>query len=98
MELFKLFPPIRSDGFFQIQIDGELTLGENIADNGGLREAFMAYRLYVNEHGKEEMLPGFEDYTHEQLFFMSYGNVIFCYIHIDKYFNLLSGFFRIVMV
>ncbi|GAB0092734.1 neprilysin [Sergentomyia squamirostris] len=56
-------------------INGELTLGENIADNGGLREAFYAYKLYTQSHGREFLLPGFENYTHDQLFFMSYGNI-----------------------
>lgn len=58
------------------QINGELTLGENIADNGGMREAFHAYQLYKDSHGSELKLPGFEDYTHEQLLFISYGNVM----------------------
>ncbi|XP_051863272.1 LOW QUALITY PROTEIN: endothelin-converting enzyme 2 [Drosophila albomicans] len=57
-------------------IDGELTLGENIADNGGMREAFLAYRLYVKEVGRERLkLPGLEHYTHEQLFFIAFGNL-----------------------
>ncbi|XP_065358799.1 endothelin-converting enzyme 2 [Calliphora vicina] len=57
-------------------IDGELTLGENIADNGGMREAFYAYRLFVKENGREKTkLPGLEHFTHEQLFFISFGNL-----------------------
>lgn len=58
-----------------MQINGELTLGENIADNGGLREAFHAYQLYKDSFGREPKLPGFEEYTHEQLLFISFGNV-----------------------
>ncbi|XP_029409341.2 neprilysin-4 [Bactrocera dorsalis] len=57
-------------------IDGELTLGENIADNGGMREAFHAYRMFVKENGAERLkLPGLEKYTNEQLFFISFGNL-----------------------
>nr|XP_019548120.2 endothelin-converting enzyme 1-like [Aedes albopictus] len=55
-------------------INGTLTLGENIADNGGLREAFRAYRTYVKRNGPEPVLPGFEHFSHEQLLFISFGN------------------------
>ncbi|XP_053690953.1 endothelin-converting enzyme homolog [Sabethes cyaneus] len=61
-------------------IDGQQTLGENIADNGGVREAYYAYKMYVQREGTEPLLPGFENYTHEQLFFISYGN-LWCESH-----------------
>lgn len=66
--------------YFLIQVNGEKTLDENISDNGGLREAFYAYKMHETKHGKEEMLPDFEGFTHEQLFFVSYGNVIEIFI------------------
>lgn len=56
-------------------INGEHTLGENIADNGGLREAYYAYKKYIEKNGTEKKLPGLENYTHEQLFFISLGNL-----------------------
>ncbi|KAJ9590000.1 hypothetical protein L9F63_016892 [Diploptera punctata] len=39
-------------------VNGKLTLGENIADNGGMRESLRAYRRYVQRKGSEAMLPG----------------------------------------
>ncbi|XP_025262790.1 endothelin-converting enzyme homolog isoform X2 [Camponotus floridanus] len=56
-------------------IDGELTLGENIADNGGLREAFIAYKIWKAQHGHEPLLPGFTQLTHEQLFFLAFAHL-----------------------
>lgn len=64
-----------TDDFVRFQIDGELTLGENIADNGGLREAYYAYKMYTDKFGREQLLPGFEHFSHEQLLFISFGNV-----------------------
>ena len=77
------------------QINGELTLGENIADNGGLRETFNAYQLHVNQFGKEKRLAGFENYTHNQLLFLAFGNVRIFYKNIR---NSLFNFLIIILV
>ncbi|KAM8976490.1 phosphate-regulating neutral endopeptidase PHEX [Pelodytes ibericus] len=60
-----------------LNVKGTKTLAENIADNGGMREAFRAYRKWINDvnNGKEEMLlPGLK-LTNNQLFFLSYAHV-----------------------
>ncbi|KAJ4446787.1 hypothetical protein ANN_13485 [Periplaneta americana] len=56
-------------------VNGKLTLGENIADNGGLRESLRAYRRFKERNGHESRLPGFESFTDEQIFFLSFANV-----------------------
>jgi predicted metalloendopeptidase len=48
-------------------LNGKLTLGENIADNGGMKQSFRAYMQWVEENGAEPELAGF---TNEQLFFV----------------------------
>ncbi|XP_067118985.1 endothelin-converting enzyme 2-like [Centruroides vittatus] len=60
-------------GFSDVFVNGNLTLSENIADVGGLRQAYMAYKLWEKDHGREEKLPGLESFTTHQLFFISYG-------------------------
>lgn len=50
------------------------TLGENIADYGGIRKAFAAYRHYVAVNGVDPPLPGLETFTAEQLFFLTFAN------------------------
>ncbi|XP_063233227.1 neprilysin-1 [Bacillus rossius redtenbacheri] len=55
-------------------VNGRMTQGENIADNGGLKQSFRAYRKWVAEHGEEPGLPGM-DLTHDQLFFLNYAQI-----------------------
>ncbi|KAF1799012.1 hypothetical protein V8B55DRAFT_1598347 [Mucor lusitanicus] len=58
----------------KIQIDGENTLGENIADSGGLTIALTAYREYIAKLNQAEpLLPGLENLTQEKLFFIGYS-------------------------
>ncbi len=49
--------------------NGELTLGENIADNGGLNVAYQAFLKHLEEHPLGEK----EGFTPQQRFFLSYG-------------------------
>lgn len=59
-----------------LKINGILTQGENIADNGGIRQAYKAYRAYVDKLGHEEKrLPGYESYSNNQIFFIAYAQV-----------------------
>ncbi|XP_020294644.1 membrane metallo-endopeptidase-like 1 isoform X2 [Pseudomyrmex gracilis] len=55
-------------------VDGRMTEGENIADNGGLKQSFRAYKKWVSDHGKEPLLPGIK-LTHDQLFFLNYAQI-----------------------
>nr|XP_018908298.1 PREDICTED: neprilysin-2-like [Bemisia tabaci] len=55
-------------------LNGRMTQGENIADNGGLKQSFRAYRKWVKTHGEEKLLPGL-NMTHDQLFFLNYAQI-----------------------
>lgn len=70
-----------------LHVNGKLTLGENIADAGGVSASFAAWKSRVsrersgcNERSGRELqhedqsLPGLEHFTKEQLFFVSYSN------------------------
>jgi putative endopeptidase len=54
-----------------LNLNGRLTLGENIGDNGGLQVAYHAYTLSRN--GAEA--PVLEETTGDQRFFMAWGQV-----------------------
>lgn len=55
-------------------INGKQTLGENMADNGGLKAAYKAYRSWVKKHGEEKLLPAV-NLTNDQLFFVGFAQV-----------------------
>ncbi|KAI5709965.1 hypothetical protein M8J76_016122 [Diaphorina citri] len=57
-----------------MHINGRMTQGENIADNGGLKQSFRAYRKWVAAYGAEPLLPGL-NLTHNQLFFLNYAQI-----------------------
>ncbi|XP_072888238.1 membrane metallo-endopeptidase-like 1 isoform X1 [Hemitrygon akajei] len=54
-------------------VSGINTLSENIADNGGIRQAYKAYMKWVKRRG-EVKLPGL-NLTHKQLFFLNFAQV-----------------------
>ncbi|OCT78493.1 endothelin-converting enzyme-like 1 [Xenopus laevis] len=54
------------------RVNGRTTLGENIADLGGLKLAYHAYQKWVRDNGPERPLPRLK-YTHNQLFFIAFA-------------------------
>ncbi|EDO45210.1 predicted protein [Nematostella vectensis] len=56
----------------KFHLSGTKTLGENIADGGGLKLSFMAFRDLEKEKGPEEILP-LLDMPSEKLFFLGYA-------------------------
>lgn len=63
---YDAFSPIEG-----MHVNGDLTLGENIGDLGGLEIAYHAYRLSLN--GKEP--PVIDGLTGDQRFFMGYAQI-----------------------
>jgi putative endopeptidase len=55
-----------------VKLNGNLTLGENVADNGGVRIAYYALMELLARKGPPAPIDGF---TPEQRFFMSYAQV-----------------------
>ena len=76
---FKARTKVMADHFSSIKVlddpetygNGELTLGENIADHGGLQVAFLAFKNAT----KDNPLQDADGFTPEQRFFLAYANV-----------------------
>jgi len=56
----------------ELHANGTLTLGENLADHGGLNIAYNAFQKWQKDHG---ILPEDNGFTPEQRFFLSYANL-----------------------
>lgn len=53
-------------------VQGELTLGENIGDLGGINVAYDGLQKYFENHEKPDLIGG---YTQEQRYYLSWGTV-----------------------
>lgn len=67
VEQFNGYSPIEG-----MHVNGQLTLGENIGDLGGLEMAYAAYQRHVAVHGEPPVIDG---YTGDQRFFMAWAQV-----------------------
>lgn len=56
-----------------LHVNGKLTLGENIADAGGVSAAYAAWKSRT-ESTPDQSLPGLDFFSHDQLFFVFYAN------------------------
>ena len=64
-----------------VQVNGEQTLGENIADNGGVHAAFQAYKDVMDQTGQDRQKT-IDGHTLDQLFFVAFAQVTY---HICMY-------------
>eukprot|EP00871_Galdieria_phlegrea_P004261 jgi/Galph1/4836/GphlegSOOS_G3466.1 len=73
-DLYSSFHP--SELSSKVHVNGNLTLGENIADLGGVKVAYRAYKYFsgglATQFSGNDFVPGLND---EQLFFVSYAQV-----------------------
>lgn len=55
-------------------VDGNETLGDNICDNAGVLNAWLAYTRWREQYGTEPYLPGL-NYTIPQIFFITFAQI-----------------------
>jgi endothelin-converting enzyme/putative endopeptidase len=54
-----------------VKVLGKLTLGENVADLGGVKQSYRAFQSWIERHGRPE--PAVDGLSPEQLFFVAYA-------------------------
>ncbi|CAD5210734.1 unnamed protein product [Bursaphelenchus okinawaensis] len=59
-----------------LNINGQMTQGDDIADNGGIRAAYNAFQAHMELLGQDPRLPGLlQGFTPEQMFFIANARV-----------------------
>jgi len=58
-----------------VNLNGQLTMGENIADFGGIKQAHRAYLAWAEANGEDPQAAAIEGLTAEQLMFVSFGQI-----------------------
>jgi len=68
---------IEVSGGKEINMNGKITLTENMSDNGGLKRSFEAWKLSSKDaktfNERNKALPDLSNFTAEQLFYISFG-------------------------
>ncbi|KAI8334149.1 hypothetical protein EDC96DRAFT_488244 [Choanephora cucurbitarum] len=65
---------VKGNNNTEYHVNGKMTLGENLADNGGVNAALMSMRRSLIEEPHKNMnLPQLENFSPEQLFFINFG-------------------------
>ncbi|KAL1116405.1 hypothetical protein AAG570_004879 [Ranatra chinensis] len=63
-----------TDSQVNMKLNGINTQGENIADNGGIKQAYRAYKEWVKQNAPEPRLPGLQAFCPSQMFWISAAN------------------------
>jgi len=58
-----------------VKVNGELTLGENIADLGGLKQAYAAFKAWESGRGEAARQPAVPGLTNDLLLFVPWAQV-----------------------
>ena len=64
-----------TDPASDLKLNGRLTLGENVADNGGLRIAYMALLDTLRERASPEQPEKIDGFTPQQRIFLGWGQI-----------------------